>query len=166
MLPDMPPDASHMHGPPRAAGGGAARAGSLVLRDLYEALVGMPNSWTAARLQRAPRLLGAGSPIRYYVPAAPLTLVATTATLIDGWQSGGEKNARSLSPRRHGNGHRPERPPHSHSQPALLHGDEPLSPSERHRLVTASHRTNVVRLIALAIASRSLRRPRRFVVHP
>jgi len=51
----------------------------------------MPQLLADARQQRAPRLLGPGSPLRYYAPTAPLTLAATTATLVDRWRTDGDK---------------------------------------------------------------------------
>ncbi|MGH3620731.1 MAG: hypothetical protein ACRDQ5_02950 [Sciscionella sp.] len=59
--------------------------------NLYEAAVDMPQLLTDARSNRPPKLLGAGSPLRYYLLAAPITFTATTATLLDGWRSGGDK---------------------------------------------------------------------------
>ena len=66
-----------------------------ILGNLYEAVVDMPQLPADAQPNREPRLLGAGSPVRYYLPATPLTLIATAATLIDSWRSGGE-GGRSL----------------------------------------------------------------------
>jgi len=72
---------------------GAARLGlaSWFFGNLYEAVVDMPQLLADARQQRAPRLLGPGSPLRYYAPTAPLTLAATTATLVDRWRTDGDK---------------------------------------------------------------------------
>lgn len=126
--------------------------------NLYEAMVDMPQLLADARAQRAPGLLRPGSPVRYYIPAAPLTLTATTATLVDSWRSGGDRRViimaavgtasatalsayliRSVNIR-------------------LLRSGEPLSALERRRLVKTWHQGNLVRLVALAVASTALRR--------
>lgn len=129
--------------------------------NLYEAMVDVPRLLADARLQRPPGLLGPGSPVRYYAPAAPLTLAATIAALIEGWCSHGDKRvitagaasmttatavtaylARTVNRR-------------------LLRGDEPLSASERHELITSWHRANLVRLAAVATTSVALRQTAR-----
>jgi len=49
--------------------------------NLYEAVVDVPQLLADAHDQRPPRVLGPGSPERYYAPVAPLTPAATAATL-------------------------------------------------------------------------------------
>ena len=61
--------------------------------NLYEAVVDVPRLLADAQPNREPKLLGAGSPLRYYLPAAPVTLAATAATLGDSWRSGGDRRA-------------------------------------------------------------------------
>lgn len=46
--------------------------------NLYEEVVHMPE-----RLGPSDRLLGTGSPVRYYLPAAPITLAATVITAVE-----------------------------------------------------------------------------------
>lgn len=77
----------------RSRWAGPARAGLAYwfFGNLYEAVVDIPALLADAQQQRAPRLLGPGSPVRYYVPAAPLTLIATGAALIEGWRSHGDR---------------------------------------------------------------------------
>jgi hypothetical protein len=125
--------------------------------NVYEAMVDMPQLLADARSNRAPKLLGAGSPLRYYLPAAPVTLAATAATLIGSWRSGGDRRliitaavstvsataltaylVRSVNLR-------------------LLRSDEPLNATERRRLIQTWHRGNLVRLLALAVAMWALR---------
>ncbi|MBA8824848.1 hypothetical protein FHX42_002195 [Saccharopolyspora lacisalsi] len=126
--------------------------------NVYEGLVGMPQLLADAREQRAPRLAGPGSPVRYYAPVAPLAFGATAVTLVQSWQSGGDRRlitttsvsmalAAALSTYlvRSVNLY-------------LLASDEPLSEHDRHRLIVTWHRTNAVRLVALAVASASLSR--------
>src|SRR6266699_2685096 len=71
----------------------AARLGqvSWFFGNVYEAVVDMPQLLLDAQQRRRPGLLSPGSPLRYYAPVAPLTVVATTAALIDSWRSGGDK---------------------------------------------------------------------------
>jgi hypothetical protein len=137
-----------------------ARAGqvSWFFGNLYEAVVDMPQLLSDARQQRRPGLMAPGSPLRYYAPVAPLTLVATTAALIHGWRSGGDRRmiaaaavntaaaaaltgylVRTVNVR-------------------LLHGAVPLDSSERHRMIKRWHRANGVRLTAVAGAWFTLRR--------
>jgi hypothetical protein len=44
-----------------------------------------------AQQERRPGLTRPGSPLRDYAPAAPLTVAATTAALLDSWHSGGDR---------------------------------------------------------------------------
>lgn len=125
--------------------------------NVYEAMVDMPRLLADARSSRAPKLLGAGSPLRYYLPAAPVTLAATAATLAGGWRAGADRRVvgtaavstlvaaaltaylvRAVNLR-------------------LLRDDEPLSAAEARRLVRTWHRGNLLRLLALAVAMRALR---------
>lgn len=126
--------------------------------NLYEAVVDVPQLLADAHDQRPPRVLGPGSPVRYYAPVAPLTLAATAATLIDRWREGGSKSmiaATAVSTvsavAMTGYLVRTVNLP-------LLHGDVPVSASERRRLIRTWHRTNAVRLVALVGASLAMRR--------
>jgi Domain of unknown function (DUF1772) len=131
--------------------------------NLYEAVVDMPQLLLDARQQRRPGLMRAGSPLRYYAPAAPLTIAATTATLIDSWRSGGDRSmivaaavntaaavaltgylVRTVNVR-------------------LLSGAMPLDSAERRRMIRIWHRTNGLRLTAVAGAWFTLRRAARSV---
>jgi Domain of unknown function (DUF1772) len=119
--------------------------------NLYEEVVGMP-----ARMAEHPPVGGpvaAGSPVRYYLPAAPLTLAATFACVVAGW------------------GRRPARPALAaaglltatgavmtgHLVRAvnlrLLDGAEP---DRAQRLVRHWHRVNRVRLPVVAAAAVAL----------
>lgn len=71
----------------------AARLGHIhwFLGNLYEAMADMPQLLVDAQPNREPGILAAGSPVRYFAPAAPVTLAATTATLIDSWRAGGDR---------------------------------------------------------------------------
>ena len=96
--------------------------------------------------------------MRHYLPAAPLTLAATAAALVNSWRAGGDRRAiltaaagtvsataitgylvRNVNQR-------------------LLQSPEPLRASESRRLVSRWHRGNLLRLLALAIAALALRR--------
>ena len=125
--------------------------------NLYEALVDVPHLLTDAQPKREPRLLGAGSPLRYYLPFAPLTLIATVAALIDKWRSGGDRGMIALAST-------------STAFAAgltaylvrgvnlrLLQNPKPLAPNESRRLVTTWQRVNSVRLILLVVAVWALR---------
>ncbi|WP_367129727.1 anthrone oxygenase family protein [Saccharothrix sp. HUAS TT1] len=126
--------------------------------NLYEAAVDVPR--LVADAEREPRLLGPGSPLRYYAPAAPVTVAATGAALVEAWRSGGDRRAvatsaagtlvaagltgylvRAVNLR-------------------LLRGGTPPGADERRRLLRTWHRLNLVRLAALAVAALALRRSR------
>lgn len=125
--------------------------------NLYESVVGVPQLLIDAQPRRTPGLLGSGSPVRYFVPVAPLTLGATAASLVRSWRAGGDRwpivtatastmsavgltayLVRTVNLR-------------------LLRG-EPLSESDRGRLLRTFHRANAVRLVAVAVAAFALRR--------
>ena len=124
-----------------------------LIGKLYEGLVGMPQLLADARPARFPGLLTAGSPVRYYLPVAPLALGAHGVALLQSWRTGGDRrliaaagtsvaSALALSGYLVQTVNRP-----------LLSGTGPLSEADRHRLVSTWHRVNAVRLIALAAAT-------------
>lgn len=126
--------------------------------NLYEGLVGMPQLLADAQPRRAPGLMGPGSPVRYYAPAAPLAFGGTTVSLVKSWKSGSDRrsitvttvslaSAAALSAYliRSANLH-------------LLTSDTALSEHDRHRMVATWHATNAMRLVALAVAWASLSR--------
>jgi hypothetical protein len=125
--------------------------------NLYEAAVDMPRLLADARPNREPRLLGAGSPLRYYLPA-PVTLASTAAALSGLWRSGADRrvvltaaagtaSATALTAYLVKTVNLP-----------LLHDGEPLSPEERDKLVTTWHRGNLARLACLVVAGAALHR--------
>ena len=143
---------------PRAWWVAVARLGqtSWFFGNLYEAVVDMPQLLADAQPNRKPRLLGAGSPLRYYLPIAPVTFVATSTALIDSWRSGGDRRmvvtaaastasaaaitihlVRTVNLR-------------------LLHSTEPLSANECRKLSMTWHRGNLLRLLGLAVAAWAL----------
>ncbi|HST96642.1 MAG TPA: hypothetical protein VLJ85_03305 [Geodermatophilus sp.] len=139
---------------PRSEWAMAARLGQTawLVGNLYEGLVGMPQLLADARPRRSPGLLTSGSPVRYYVPVAPLAVGATGVTLLQNWRSGGDRrliaatgsavaSALALSGYLIQTVNRP-----------LLAGAGPLTDVDRHRLVSTWHRVNAVRLVALAVA--------------
>lgn len=118
----------------------------------------MPRLLADARPRRAPTLLGAGSPLRYYAPVAPVTFVATAVALVDSWRSDGDRRLvltaaagtasaavlsgyliRTVNLR-------------------LLRGEGQLGATEARDLARTWHRVNLVRLSALVVASSALRR--------
>jgi hypothetical protein len=79
--------------PIRARWSGLAVAGQVLwlCGNVYEGVVDMPRLLSDARAHRRPGLMSSGSPLRYYAAVAPLTVVATTASLVDAWRSGGDR---------------------------------------------------------------------------
>ncbi|MCC8248919.1 DUF1772 domain-containing protein [Saccharothrix luteola] len=126
--------------------------------NLYEAAVDVPGLLADARPNREPRLLGPGSPLRYYAPAAPVTLVATGVTLAAGWRTGGDRRAVAMSAA----GTVAAAALTAYLVKAvnlpLLRGEGALGDDERRRLVRTWHRANLVRLAALAAATAATRR--------
>jgi hypothetical protein len=137
-----------------------ARLGQLhwLFGNVYEAVVDVPRLLADAQPNREPRLLGAGSPLRYYLPAAPVTLAATATTLVRSWRSGGDRRAIAAAAT-------------STAAAAgltaylvravnlrLLHDPAPLDPARQRALVATWQRGNLLRLAALAVAIWSLRR--------
>ena len=126
--------------------------------NAYEAAVDMPALLADARPNREPRLLGPGSPLRYYAPAAPVTLVSTGVTLVSGWRSGADRRAVAVSVV----GTLVAAALTGYLVKAvnlrLLRGEEPLGDDERRRLVRTWHRANLVRLAALAVTAAATRR--------
>ena len=123
--------------------------------NLYEEIVRMPQRVADAPGAGGP--LGPGSPVRYYLPAAPLTLAATFAAIASGW------------------GDREDRPRlvaagllttagaamTAHLVRAVnlrLLGDAVPDNGERRRLVAHWHRVNRVRLVMVAGAALALGR--------
>jgi len=134
-----------------------ARAGQAhwFFGNLYEAVVHMPE-----RLDSDERPFAAGSPVRYYLPAAPITLGATLATVVRGWRRDSDRPALAVA----GacsvagaalTGHLVR------SVNLRLLGDEPLDPTERARLIRHWHRVNRVRLLLADSALAALERAAR-----
>jgi hypothetical protein len=128
---------------------------------VYEAVVDVPQLLADAQPRRRPGLLGPGSPLRYYAPVAPLTLVATAATLVDSWRSGGDRRliaaaAASTVAAVGLTGYlvRTVNVP-------LLSGAVPVDSADRPRMLRRWHRANGVRLAAVAGAWFALRRAAR-----
>jgi hypothetical protein len=68
-----------------------AGSGGVVSREPVRSRDGR-TSTAGRRPATAPAgLMSPGSPVRYYAPVAPLTLVATTAALITSWRSRGDR---------------------------------------------------------------------------
>jgi hypothetical protein len=126
--------------------------------NLYEAIVDVPQLLADAHDERPPRVLGPGSPVRYYAPVAPLTLAATAATLIDRWRAGGNRTMIAAAAVATGSAVAMTGYLVRTVNLPLLHGDMPIGASERRRLIRTWHRTNAVRLVALVGASLAMRR--------
>ncbi|MEU4449668.1 anthrone oxygenase family protein [Actinosynnema sp. NPDC050801] len=129
--------------------------------NLYEAVVDVPGLLADARPHREPRLLGPGSPLRYYAPAAPVTVVATGVTLVESWRNGGDRRAVATS----AVGTLVAAGLTGYLVKAvnlrLLRDDEPLGDDERRRLMRTWHRGNLLRLVALAVTAAATRRATR-----
>ena len=128
------------------------------LGNLYEAMVDMPQLLADAQQNREPGILAVGSPVRYYAPAAPVTLAATAATLIDSWRSGGDRRviitaAASTASAAALTGYLVRT-----VNRQLLRGGTRPGATESRNMVRTWHRVNLVRLLALAAAAAAQRR--------
>jgi hypothetical protein len=124
--------------------------------NLYEEVVRMP-----ARIADQPSPggpLAPGSPVRYYIPAAPVTLAATLACVADGWRRRADRPALAAAALLTAAGTALT----AHLVRAvnlrlLDDARRPADPAERQRLVEHWHRVNRIRLVAVAGAAVALR---------
>jgi hypothetical protein len=123
-------------------------------------MVDMPRLLADAQPNREPRLLGPGSPVRYYLPAAPLTLIATAVTLADGWRSGAHRGAIVTAAASTASAAALTAYLVRTVNLRLLHSRVALDDAECSRLVTAWHRGNLVRLSLLVVAAGALHQAR------
>lgn len=125
--------------------------------NVYEAVVDVPALLADAHPNREPRLLGAGSPLRYYLPAAPVTLAATGAALTESWRAGGDRHMIAVA----AVGTASAAALTAYLVPTvnlrLLTSRTSLTATERRRLINTWHRGNLVRLLALTVAAWALR---------
>ncbi|MFJ6672854.1 DUF1772 domain-containing protein [Actinosynnema sp. NPDC091369] len=122
--------------------------------NLYEAAVDVPRLLADAGPDRAAGLLAPGSPLRYYAPAAPVTLTATAVALLrsDGDRRAAATSAASTLVAAALTGYLVK------TVNLRLLGGEPLGDDDRRRLLATWHRGNLLRLVALAVAAATLRR--------
>ena len=145
---------------PRPRWAAVAALGQLqwFLGNVYEAAVDVPQLLVDAHPNREPRLLGPGSPARYYLPAAPVTLVATVAVLIDSWRAGGDRRVIATAAASTASAAALTAYPVRTVNLRLLHSVPPLSATESRRLVRTWHRGNLMRVLVLVVAAWALRR--------
>lgn len=134
----------------------AARLGQAAwfFGNLYERLVGMPQLLADTSATRGRGLLSAGSPVRYFVPVAPLAVAANAVSLIGTWHNNED-----------GEGHRVAVAAAMTTASVgisahlirsinipLLTDAAALTPTRRRQLVRTWHALNTVRLVCPAIA--------------
>jgi hypothetical protein len=146
-------------GMPRAWWVTIARVGQIAwfFGNLYEAVVDMPQLLADAQPNRKPGLLRAGSPLRYYLPMAPVTFVATSAALIGSWRSGGDRRVVATAAASTASAVAITFHLVSTVNLRLLRSTEPLSANECRTLTTTWHRENLIRLLGLTVAAWALR---------
>ena len=132
----------------------AARLGTAhwLFGNLYEEVVDVPS-----RIADGPRdgkLLGRGSPVRYYVPAAPLMFAATVASVVRGWDRREDRPALVAAAALTAVG--AAITGHLVRTVVVRLFDDRLTSAERDRLVAHWHRANRVRLLAATGAGLAL----------
>ena len=140
-----------------------ARLGQLhwLLGNVYEAMVDVPALLADAHPNREPRLLGAGSPLRYYLPAAPMTFVATGVALVENWRSGGDRRVIAAAAAGTASAAGLTAYLVRTVNLRLLTSPTALTAAERRTLLTTWHRGTLVRLLALSVAAWALRQTRK-----
>jgi hypothetical protein len=122
--------------------------------NLYEEVVRMPARIAEQPVTGGP--LAAGSPVRYYLPAAPVTVATTLACVAAGWHRRADRPALAAAGLLTATGAALT----GHLVRAvvlqLLDGTQ-SDPAERRRLVEHWHRVNRVRLVVVAAAAVALR---------
>ena len=124
--------------------------------NLYEEVVRMP-----ARIAEQPSTGGpfaSGSPVRYYVPAAPVTLATTLACVVTGWRRRAGRPALAAAALLTATGAALTGHLVAAVNLRLLDGaGRPADPAERQRLVRHWHTVNRIRLVTVAAAAVALR---------
>ena len=133
----------------------AARLGQAawLFGNLYEGMIGMPQVLADARSVRPAGLLAEGSPVRYFVPVAGIALAPTGITLTQSWRTGADRRLIAATATCLGVALVLSAYLIRTVNVPLLAGHGPLDEPDRGRLVRLWHRGNVVRVVALAVAT-------------
>jgi Domain of unknown function (DUF1772) len=134
--------------------------------NIYEAVVKVPDRLAAehaARVSvdgRAASLFEPGSPVRYYIPAAPLTLAATLGAVVTGWRTARARRWLATAAAGSMTGAAATAYLVRRVNPPLLYSADPPSPAARHDLVRTWHRINLLRVAAAGVALYATHRAR------
>lgn len=127
--------------------------------NLYEAVVHIPEriaaeSGSDIRSERPglPALLRPGSPVRYFLPAAPITLAASIAAVIAGWGEPQDRKWLGASAASTVSGAVLTGYVVRQINYKLFFAAQPLAPAEQQELLQQWHRLNKLRLAASGIA--------------
>lgn len=113
----------------------------------------MPQLLAYAQAERPRGLLTSGSPVRYFVPVAPVALGSTAATLLRDWRSGKDRRLVAASAGCFLGAVALSGYLIRTVNLSLLRNDEPLTDLERRQLVASWHKINGARLLLLAAGS-------------
>jgi hypothetical protein len=129
--------------------------------NLYEAAVNMPRLLVDAQPNRHPGLLAAGSPLRYYLPTAPVVFIASAASLAHDWRAGGDRRAVAVAVAGTASSAALTAYLVRDVNLRLLRGSTPLGADETDRLIKTWHRGNLLRMSCLTVAAWASRRAAR-----
>ncbi len=126
--------------------------------NLYEAAVNMPRLLVDAQPNRRPGLLAAGSPLRYYLPTAPVVFVASAASLAHDWRAGGDRRAVAVAAAGTASSAALTAYLVRAVNLQLLRGSTSLDADGTDRLIKTWHRGNLMRMLCLTVAALASRR--------
>jgi Domain of unknown function (DUF1772) len=142
--------------------------------NIYEAVVKIPDRLTAEPFHDASTrissgsmsVLGPGSPVRYYLPAAPITLASTLAAVIIGWASAGARRWLVVTAASTMSGVAITAYVVRRVNFRLFFAAEPPPPAERDALIRIWYRANVLRILATSGALLAAYRAKQVIIVP
>jgi hypothetical protein len=126
--------------------------------NIYETAVNMPRLLSDAHRNRRPGVLAAGSPVRYYLPVAPVTFIASAVALTHDWRAGGDRRAIIAAAAGTASSAALTGYLVGAVNLRLLRSSGGLGANEADSLIRTWHRGNLIRLTCLAVTALAARR--------